>query len=894
MNFFRKMINSVVKRQVIADMYDEPAQIPQPQVVAPPMAAPETNVPQDVQPAQPKPTYTRDKSRRERMQRMRDMNQNRGMEKEEGYLGYTAKEFTTVLPMMMDNLKMFFTPGMSIAEVYDLHEISPDFQSLFPEEFLDDYWAPLLNEALIRLDKQSSQQQQEPQDIPSVVSPGDASQLQQPQQLKIYDENEMKAWIETNMNSSREVPAEIREVPENWAMFQEVSKAIEMQRADAVRSEEQKRVEEEMASLRGNSPTEIADAAINQLIMSNPEYMKQLASDPRFGKNTDDWTLDLADYVFKGVPDGVSNTGAKDFRIRFFLEPKGGQGGGKVKEVSVEQSNLDLAPAHVREWMEANYPTYNLDSSDVYRALYDNFIEDLSYQLLEIIDPNQAVYDEYGEIDEEGKARQHDRIWNFIARKLQSKTKERRMKERGEAEQAGAGEEGAPSLEQTIEQQQPMADAAKMSEEDRVKYMESIFGNLASMGDMVKDLSREVRDHIFDKYGMDEVVTAPNGKQSTNSAFYAAIAADAAGDLASKALHGWHEQVGNQNLSPAEVKKLTEGKPLTRRPKRRPADMTDEEYIERARLGNLVFDPNAENDWSSINWYKLVPNSLMYEQMQAARSGSLEADPNDPNSYRNLIPNLNSWRGRDFEGMTGELKDQSLFGYAAQSIAETVEEFVMDEAFKKYPKNVILAFLDANKAYSGLQSAARYTVFNEQGDKDRRELLTHMLSDEAYEMPEDSMKRLNQYLEQKGLQGAASPEIVDTLPVDVVNHIVQPEVSRLKKQDFDRRVGMGLWDSVANILSLPGEYDDQSPIGNKEQREEWNKKRREYLGTKAPRRRRASLAYEIIKIALTRIEDLQRLKTSMSKFADTSMVDVDIARTRLQAKIALRILKEEL
>jgi len=205
MNFFRKIINSVAKRQVIADMYDEPAQVPQPQVVAPPMTAPETNVPQDVQPAEPKPTYTRDKSRRERMQRMRDMNQNRGMEKEEGYLGYTGKEFTTVLPMMMDNLKMFFTPGMSIAEVYDLHEISPDFQSLFPEEFLDDYWAPLLNEALIRLDKQSSQQQQEPQDIPSVVNPGDASQLQQPQQLKIYDETEMKAWIETNMNSSREV-----------------------------------------------------------------------------------------------------------------------------------------------------------------------------------------------------------------------------------------------------------------------------------------------------------------------------------------------------------------------------------------------------------------------------------------------------------------------------------------------------------------------------------------------------------------------------------------------------------------------------------------------------------------------------------------------------------------
>ena len=70
--------------------------------------------------------------------------------------------------------------------------------------------------------------------------------------------------------------------------------------------------------------------------------------------------------------------------------------------------------------------------------------------------------------------------------------------------------------------------------------------------------------------------------------------------------------------------------------------------------------------------------------------------------------------------------------------------------------------------------------------------------------------------------------------------------------------------------------------------------RREYLGTKAPRRRRASIAYEIIKIALTRLEDLQRLKTSMSKFADTSMVDADIARTRLQAKIALRILKEEL
>ena len=134
MNFFRKIINSVAKRQVIADMYDEPSQPMQPRVVAPQMPAPETEVPQDVQPeqaVQPKPTYTRDKSRRQRMQRMRDMDQSRGMEKEEGYLGYTAKEFTTVLPMMMDNLKMFFTPGMSIAEVYDLHEISPDFQSLF-------------------------------------------------------------------------------------------------------------------------------------------------------------------------------------------------------------------------------------------------------------------------------------------------------------------------------------------------------------------------------------------------------------------------------------------------------------------------------------------------------------------------------------------------------------------------------------------------------------------------------------------------------------------------------------------------------------------------------------------------------------------------------------------
>jgi len=868
MNFFRKALAKVTRRQIIADMYDENAVInQQPAAEMPPVDV--VNVAPPQQPVENKAPYSRNKNRREELNRLKSKNENKGFTQDVGYLGYSSQEYNTVLPLMKDGIKPYFTPGqMTGIDLLDRYEIDPEFQSTFPQEWVEsDYWLPLLAEAIKQVEEEGMGQQA----TPSIVDPGSVNEIRQPEQVAIWDEQQMNSFIATK-DPSAPLPEEIANVPANLAAYLEMSKVQEVQFISELSSREEQMKMEELSTLRGVPPTELAASVFDNLIKDNIDRMEMLSGDNRFSDQIDAWPLDLSEYVFKGVDGGVGKNGEKDFRIRFFLD------GGS-----------EFAPAEVKQWMEEEDGRNNPEKWENYRDLYNNHIEQLSEQIQNIADPSIPFFNEYGEQDDDMKIRAEETLWNYIVRKLQSKTMRKRKTEFQESDGPG-NEDGSTSLSEQIEATPQKADASKLSEEDREKYMSSLFGDFSSMADQIHDLAKDARDYLFDKYGREEMVASKSGKQVSNAPFYAALTIDALGELGAEAMRGWQELSESGQLTPAELDKLSKGKQISRSPKRVSKDATPDELSEiqnKKRLGNLKYDPESQNNWSAINWQGLVPPGLALNRVMDLHSGNLEGSEDDPNSYRNIIPNLENWRGRPLEGMEAGKNEQSNVGYAAQLISTELGDFLIDNAFEKYPKNVILAFLNSTKAFTGVSDFARYTVYSgEVGENARKELLSDSLAHGM--VSEEGMASLNHYLDTNGIKQQGMPveeSHIEMMPDNVVYDSVKDRISRIKKEQF-KQIPMTMWNSVSNIMSLPEDKTVGTPP-SKEDREEWNTRRNNDFNIRQRAKRRASAVYEIIKTALSGIEDLRMLKSSMGKFASTDIIDNQIRSISEEARIAI-------
>jgi len=864
MNFFRNLLTRATRRQIIADMYDEP--IVQPNVEPMPVQVPPvSNIPE---PVVPKPTYTRNRSRKEELRRLRDNNKDGGFVQEQGYLGYSAMVYNSVLPAMKDGLRPHFSPGsMSFVDVLDSYETDPDFQSSFPAEWMeDDHWLPLLGQALKELTDEAAGQQT----APTVVNPGNAEMMQEPEIVAPMEQEQMVAFFDSH-DPGESLPSEITQVPENLAAYLDMAKAREVSYIADLSAREELMKQEEMSKLRGIPPTELATAVFKNMIQDRPDRMEMLSGDGRFSELIDAWPLDLSEYVFKGVDGGVGERGEKDFRIRFFLE------GGS-----------EFAPPEVQQWMAEDDSHANPEIWDNYRELYNTHIDELSERILEIADPNIPMFNELGEEDGDLKVRAEEALWDFIGRKLRSKTMRRTKTEHKEGDQEG---EDTGGLASQIAAKPQKADAARMSEEKQQEYMSALFGDFSSMATQIHGLAKDARDFLFNKFGREEMIQGKNGKSVTNSPFYAALTIDALGELGAEAMMGWKNLADSGQLTDEEIENLTQGKKITRSPRKLPEDITPEQMEEvnkNRSLGNLRYSPEAINNWSAIGWQSVVPPALALRRMKELQSGKLQGSEEDANSYRNIIPGLTGWRGRDWETLDDGKNSQSLVASAAQMIATELGDFLIDEAFQNYPKNVILAFLNTTKAFTGVSDFSRYAVYSgEVGESARKELLTDSVQNQL--LSPESENILNQYLERQGIKPVGAPietSHVEFIPDEIAYSALKERIARIKKEDY-KQVPMPMWNSVANIMSLPEEYTMGTP-SNAEQRKEWNARRKKDFGIANRKGKRAEAIYFVIKTAVSRLDSLHALKQSMSKFASTDIIDAQITDIQSEARAILR------
>lgn len=389
----------------------------------------------------------------------------------------------------------------------------------------------------------------------------------------------------------------------------------------------------------------------------------------------------LKSRVFRGVEGGYSSSGGnkEDFRIKFFIEN------------ASWLSGMGMLPESVSSLM-------NSGSFGNNKETYINLSQDID-------SVTGALYGILGDDNEEVKAK----VWDWVLSKIGSDV----MGTGYESQQYAANSEGTQVDHGVdIRKEQLQNNEPELSQDQRSTIMDAYKGDLQSMGQTLKFLGKDVREHIINELSEKNPNFAPGGKW-----FSKTIASEFWPDQAAKII----DSLVNSDAF-SDPKKL---KDLERKGK----------ATFKVENGRVIMRPSEGNTWDSIDFSKMLPldeklniwidnmvstdqnaqpDSYLHDLQQVSQLGTTKIDrermSNDPEYKQEILMKLK--------------KGKTLHDQMNQMLTQIGEYLVSDEVVKKYPKNVLFSYLDLITTHKNIKEVGALLSENsETGKRTRQELV---------------------------------------------------------------------------------------------------------------------------------------------------------------------------
>lgn len=596
------------------------------------------------------------------------------------------------------------------------------------------------------------------------------------------------------------LPPQITENPNNMALYESIVGQMSEQGdfGDEFWNEQQPEVagisSEELADIFYNNYLNVSDDHENPEDSEAYNRFQQLTA--KFpGMNFIDV---LQSRVFRGVPGGYDPKGQskQDFRIKFFIEN------------ASWLSSLGLLPQSVQQIIDGGQLN---NSKGNYEQLYQD-IDTISNTLASIL-----AYD-----DPQVK----DRVWDWVSSKLGSQA----MKDQYEAHQNAVDDTGAEfqhSEDRRVNELRGEDPSTELNQDQRATIMDAYKGDLQAMGQTLRYLGSDIRKHILDEIAQKNPKFAPGGEWYSKT-------------LASEF---WPDQAANIIDSLVSSDAFSDPKKLKDLERKGKANFKIDEG------GRVVMRPSQGNTWDSIDFSKMLP---LDEKLNIWIDGMVNDSANvDPDSYQAGLRDINQLGNTKIDrtrlktdpGYRKQVQEQlkkskRLHAQMDQILSHIGEYLTSDEVTDKYPKNVIMAYLDLITTHKNIKEVGALMSENsERGQKARRQLALKKSKD--------------------GELGGYTPEMIEKMDdagiKQISDGIIQQEIARRsnvssKAQDYYRQLLDRDDSRTANLLRQIG----------------------------------------IIKKAVSRVYGLRRLASSMSKFAsvDYLMVMKQSIRDEMRQKLA--------
>jgi len=544
----------------------------------------------------------------------------------------------------------------------------------------------------------------------------------------------------------------------------------------------------------------------------------------------------LKSRVFRGVEGGYSSSGGnkEDFRIKFFIEN------------ASWLSSIGMLPESVSSLMTSGSFGNNKET-------YMNLAQDID-------SVTGTLYGILGDDNEEVKAK----VWDWVMSKIGSDV----MGTGYESQQYAANSEGT-QVDHGVDlrREQLQGNEPELSQDQRSTIMDAYKGDLQSMGQTLKFLGKDVREHIVNELSEKNPNFAPGGKW-----FSKTIASEFWPDQAAKIIDSL---VGSDAFS--DPKKL---KDLERKGK----------ATFKVENGRVIMKPSEGNTWDSIDFSKMLP---LDEKLNIWIDNMISSDPNaQPDSYLHDLQQVSQLGSNkiDRERMANDpeykqemvaklKKSKTLHDQMNQMLTQIGEYLVSDEVVKKYPKNVLFSYLDLITTHKNVKEVGALLSENsETGKRTRQELVFGKMKE--YETITDpgpsGDKARRKLLKDK------SKKIDIGVPVDSIQSLDSSKVMDLSS-DFINEMGLPLPQGFSSQQITQMEDSQLRQIANSIIEQEIKRRSnvsgvaqdyyKQLLDLDDIHRASFNRQLSIIRTAIGRMFDLTKLSSAMSKFSSTNKLD---------------------
>lgn len=622
--------------------------------------------------------------------------------------------------------------------------------------------------------------------------------------------DEIRSIINNQKNSNKKeaLPPQLTQNSNNMAIYDAIVREMR-------EKGEFGNLSEESAPIAGISSQDLAKIFYDNYI----EATDDMDSDPdnidsykRYNEITslypDQNSLEvLESRVFRGMPGGYGPRGEEDFRIKFFIEN------------ASWLSGLGMLPESVQRLLD-NGKVKN--SKENYINLYQD-IDTITNTLASILSDDDPGIKE--------------RVWRWARSKLGSDAmKDRKTFQEAVSEDGSVVEHGN---DRRLDEITNNSIESPLDEEQRLNIINAYKGDLQSMGQTLRYLGSDIRNHIINNISKNNPKFAPGGEWYSKT-----LASEFLPDQAANII----DSLVNSNAF-SDPNKL---KDLERKGK---ATFKIDEG------GRVIMRPAKGNTWDSIDFSKMIP---LDEKINIWIDGMVNDGSNvDPDSYyaglRNVdqlgnikvdknklntnelvrVDDPEDFKNTPHEGKTHVpyrtyleqklKKSKRLHAQMDQILSHIGDYLTSDEVTDKYPKNVIMAYLDLITTHKNIKQVGALMSQNSQaGDRARRELALRLID-----------------------KGDKNP------------HKGNPLIGKYTKQDIANMDDDQIKNMVENYIE--SEIATRSNVSRKAQ--DYYQK---LLDREDVRMANLLRRISIIKKAVSRVHGLRKLSSSMSKFASTN------------------------
>lgn len=660
-----------------------------------------------------------------------------------------------------------------------------------------------------------------------------------------------EAVIEYEKSGKISIPDQIKNNPNNMAIFQSELKKL---------TDPQSSNENMQSGIAGISAKELADTFEKNYITELYERLQTIGGEKNFANIN--IRSALVNRVFREVEGGYDSSGIQkqDFRIKFFIENHGWL------------DSARMLPPYVKEMVEGGRFSKRMGnkphSMQNYKDLYED-IDDLSYSLKEILENNDPSV--------------KNKVLNWVMGKIFSEgmvTDKKTLPTMTDSDgnQVDLSEEDFRQVENT---------KIAPSQEQREDIKNAYNGDLISIGKSLRHLGSEVRQYMLNDLAKRNPSYAKGGKNYAKT-----IAVEFWADQAASII----EDMVNSDLlnNPQKLEDLKKKGKLT---------------VKKENDKIHIMPVKGEN-WSSVDISVGIPLAdklslwidKMIDDSSSVSDGSYLSELKNLDAIGTHI--IDKTRMKTDPGykekMLKMFKNKKTVSHQTAQVLTNIGEYLTsDEVLKKYPKNVIFSYLSLLSTHSNIKQVGRLLSEKSQEGKDaRRQLVLEKIEEKqkleqmatfgesSSDDNERLMKMRRKYIrDQAKKKKIPSMKKMDIKEIDrTVNSLPYEQIFEMSKnfakEEFKSLSGFvakynidtakKLTDEEIKIVAsdvIAKEISDRSNIS-----EEAAKYYAKILDRDDTVTANIIRKINIIKNAVSRIYNISKLASSMSKFASTDHI----------------------